>query len=965
MDVYIVVGAVLFLSGLFLGYLVCTRQRRIPLPEPLSSPMHRQAILLASLKDALIGVNKDYVITDWNQGAENLYGYRADEAIGKPMGELLQTETLDAFSDFEQALNSDNVYRGSASRISKAGKKLYVESTVSRLTDENGRTVGYVGIDRDITERKHAEHQLRESEERFRALIEDGQDMISIVGADGVIRYTAPSSKRILGYEPKDLIGKQCFDLVHPEDQTAAQSILRQAADAIEGTCVATEMRIKHSDGSWRCLEIVMKNAFDRPGIRGIITNVYDVTAHKRKEEALGDAVEKLRALIQSAPLAIVALDLDGNVTLWNPAAERLFGWKDVEITGRSNPIVPDDKQGESLTANNRVLNSEFFEQAEVTRQRRDGSLVDVSLSTALLWDADGRIAGTIAMMADITAQKQVHRKLLQQNEYLAALHETSVALNHPLSYDDLLEAIITRAGDLLNTPDGYLYMVDPLTNELVMRVGVGFYRNYLGYRVGYGKGLSGRVLESGQARAIDCYAEWPGRLPDADFDRLHSLVGIPLKSGEAIIGVLGLARFKQDWSFTAEEMALLEQFAELASIILNNANLYSSAQKELAERKHAEEELLRLNAELEQHVQRRTAELQQRQAELRAVLDAMGEGVMYSEGFHIRYINQAMAELTGYRVEELIGQPNAIFRSDRAAEEEAKRFNEPFAEPGVTWRGESRWRRKDGSDFDAALTVRLMEKIPVPPGGAVTVVRDITAEKQLQTQKAEFIANASHELRTPLTNFKTRLYLIRRQPERLDEHLIVLERVTERMASLVEDLLDVSRFERGVIPLFREDVVLQPLISEVTQTQQPEAERKHLSLTTDFPTAPLHVFADPNRLTQVIVNLIINAINYTPPKGYVRIRLFAENEWAVIQVQDTGIGIRSENLHRVFEPFFRANEGTARGTGLGLSISREIVHLHGGTLTVESAPGKGSTFSVRLPLSTTIPEQGSITSMS
>lgn len=1348
--------------------------------EQIAVQLQRQSIILESIPDPIIAVDNDYRITDWNKGAEQLYGYTAQEAIGKLMGDLLNSHDPEVTRQFEAAFKTGSVYQGHAIRTSKSGRIIHVAALVSRLEDQNGVPVGYIGVDRDITERKqseeakrqsdelfkqmfasnplpmcvydrntlayldvntamvdkygysreefltmritqirpqedvprlmrsasietpsathmgewrhrlkngriidveiirtqmdynghpaallvvpditervHSERILRESEERFRALIENIADVICIVDTIGTIQYVSPSIKRIIDYDPAEVIGMNGFDLLHPDeietvqqaltfaiesaeerhvtfriqhrngswremeltgtsalDQPGIQGIVLNARDiternaaeralreseerfraliedgqeivaivdvngiityvgpsvtdilgytpeeligrdsldlsspinvqAIEATFMKTiqdgigryaELQVKHKDGSWRTIEAIGKPAFDKPTINGLVINAHDVTVRKLVEEALREAGEKLQAIIQSAPLALVALDLDGNVTLWNPAAERIFGWKEAEVLGQPNPIVPEEDLEEFDATGESPYQAEFFEQLEVVRRRRDGVLVDVSLSTALVRDAEGRISGTITMMADITLQKRAQRKMVQQNEYLAALnettlalvnrldadslleaillragallgaqhgymyslepdgqtmavrvvvgyekemfvrhrihpgedfsgliwetgqplildnyavwpsrspdpefdhenglmgvplrsanqvvgvlclaqasgrpmfttdelaifnqfaelasvawdnarlytaaqqelaerkraeqkllhqneyltalHETAVALTNRLSLDELLQTILMRAGTLLNTPDAFLYLVDTGESVLSLRVGVGFYRNYVGFRVNYGEGLSGRVWASGQTHSIDDYPNWSGRLANTDFEQLESMIGIPLKLKDKVLGVIGLARTQKGWPFSAEELALLDQFAELASVALDNARLYTAAQQELAERKRAEEQLRQLNSELEQRVQRRTAELQQGQAQLRAVLDAMGDGVIYSEQFRIRYTNQAMAELTGYRVEELIGQPNLIFKSSHATEEESLRFVQNFAAPNVTWRGEQCWRRKDGSEFDAALTVRLLDHTDSQQGGAVTVIRDITAEKQLQAQKTEFIANASHELRTPLTNFKTRLYLMRRQPDRTEEHMAVLERVTERMVRLVEDLLDVSRFERGVIPLDRQDVILQELVAEVAQTQQPEATHKCLSLTTDLPTKPMHIFGDPNRLTQVIVNLIVNAINYTLENGFVRVYLYEENGQAILQVQDTGIGIRPENLMRVFEPFFRANEGTARGTGLGLSISLEIVNLHGGSLTVESTPGKGSTFVMRLPLS-------------
>jgi signal transduction histidine kinase len=232
---------------------------------------------------------------------------------------------------------------------------------------------------------------------------------------------------------------------------------------------------------------------------------------------------------------------------------------------------------------------------------------------------------------------------------------------------------------------------------------------------------------------------------------------------------------------------------------------------------------------------------------------------------------------------------------------------------------------------------------------GAVTVIRDISQEKRLEAQKARFIATASHELRTPLANIKTRLYLMRRQPDKADSHLEVVEYVTDRMRELVEDLLDVSRFEHGIISLVHRPVVLQDLAEYVVQIQRSEADEKSIDVRVIGPGEPVVVSGDASRLTQVITNLITNAINYTPVGGRVEVRVEAISEKAAaLHVEDTGIGIPAEMLPHIFKPFFRASDFHG-GTGLGLSIAREIVELHQGRIEVVSTEGKGTCFSVYL----------------
>jgi len=374
----------------------------------------------------------------------------------------------------------------------------------------------------------------------------------------------------------------------------------------------------------------------------------------------------------------------------------------------------------------------------------------------------------------------------------------------------------------------------------------------------------------------------------------------------------------------------------------------------DITERKRAERELRQLNTHLEQRIQSRTAALQREQRFLSAILESMGEGVIYSQDAVIRYANRAFGQLTGYTVEELVGKPLTFLKSLTVSSDPIQLMTQVIDPASPPLRTEIDLCRSDGSDFKAALTIAAVNR-DAHTTGAVTIVRDVTEERQLQEQRTRFIANASHELRTPLTIIKMRLYILSKQPEEMATHVAVLERNVDHMSNLVEDLLDMSRFERGKLTLQREDVVLQNLLGDAIQWHNPLAARKVIALIADLPPAPVHIYADPKRLMQAVNNLIANAINYTADGGRVTVRLFTEargeHTYALVLVQDTGSGIAPEHLPRIFDPFYRANEGTTQGTGLGLSITREIVHLHGGTITVDSQLAVGSLFCIKLPI--------------
>ncbi|MBN1200262.1 MAG: PAS domain S-box protein [Anaerolineae bacterium] len=414
--------------------------------------------------------------------------------------------------------------------------------------------------------------------------------------------------------------------------------------------------------------------------------------------------------------------------------------------------------------------------------------------------------------------------------------------------------------------------------------------------------------------------------------------------------------------------LAVYRRQSRLLGILLGVA-VFASGGLFYLTRQHALEQLVeerthelqKLNDELEKRVIKRTAQLDQERAQLQAILDATGDGLVYYENKQVKFVNRALAAMLGYTSEELIGQASTVREKIASSPEEYERVvtsvREGFTQPTShrVQRNEAQLQRKDGSIFDAGITSAQVCNQAGDWIGTVDVIRDISQQKALQSQKDRFISHASHELRTPLSNLKTRLYLLRHQPDKRNDHIQVIEKVTNDMITLVEALLDVSRFELGKIELSRLDIILQDVLRDVLQVQTPEAEQWQIRLIDDLAEEPIHVHADYRRLAQAITNLVVNAVDYSADGSEIRIRLFTapgenNDSQAVIQVQDDGPGIAPELLSQVFEPFFQASEGRTQSTGLGLPIAREIIERHGGQITVENTPGHGCTFTVSLP---------------
>lgn len=785
----------------------------------LRALIRRELTLLESLPDAIIILDTRMRIRTWNPAAEAIYKFTAAEALGQDVTQLLIELPGTMYPERPTLrLSKGQTWQGRFACLDKHGKKLIISATTNILRNRRGQAIGYIAIDRNVTEQTHLEAQF--------------MHQATLLGA------------------------------------------------------------------------------------------VQDV---------------------------VIALDRRFIITEWNHVAERLYGYAPEQAVGQvMTQLLRTEQIGEAGEGFSGRLRENGAWQGRLAHYTQAGERVIVSSAISLLFDPKGLPAGYLMIDRDITRQVGIERALEKQNIYLDTLNKTALALIDRLDLDALLETIMERAGSMVDTADACIYLWDQALGEMRVRVGIGYCRRYIGRRALPGEGLSGKVWQSNQTINVRDYPSWQGRAPDTAGDPLHAIMGLPLRSAGRVAGVLCLHYMQPDKYFDESDEFVLARFAELASIALDNAFLFEASQLELRERARVEQRLTELNADLERRVAERTEQLRNQQNQLTAILDAMGEGVIYSENNQIRYINRAMAQMTGYPVEALINQPRDLLMQTRSLKHRSSVGAVRVIVKGQTLRGTTLVQRHDKSEFEAALT---LTQLSPDAQNDVLIVRDITEEVQLEGQKAQFIANASHELRTPLTNLKTRLYLINRQPERTTDHLNVIERVTNRMAQLVDDLLDVTRFEQGEIRMMYKTVCLQLLIEEVIELEQPEAQRKQITLETALPSDPVMIEGDPDRLMQVLVNLLINGINYTREGGLVRVTLRQIDHRAIIEVSDNGIGINPEHLARIFQPFFRASEGAGRGTGLGLSISREIIQLHGGQISVTSESGKGSLFSLWLPV--------------
>ncbi len=413
----------------------------------------------------------------------------------------------------------------------------------------------------------------------------------------------------------------------------------------------------------------------------------------------------------------------------------------------------------------------------------------------------------------------------------------------------------------------------------------------------------------------------------------LRQMVALPLVVEGKLLGVIFVFR-PHSTRFTPDDEAILGVFADYAAIAVYNANLYEAVNTER----------LRLNA----------------------LLEVSADGIMIlGPDLRVERFNAAFASLTGWPSEEAQGHPydEVVVWARRTSPQTLRRLVEagwPPDHPSLYVEGDL--RRRNGSLVSVGITYAPLLTRKGSLLNVIAVARDISHFREADKLKETFISIVSHELKTPVAIIRGYAETLQRpqaqrDPALVEEMLSAIVEETDRLARLVDDLLDASRLQAGGLPLKEiGEVDLAAIARRVVERYRGQT-RKHtlrLELPDNFPL----IRGDARRLEQVLDNLVSNAIKYSPRGGEIVVRGEVRPAEVVIAVQDEGVGIPLEEQDNIFQRFYRVEGPETRavaGTGLGLYLTRAIVQAHGGRIWVKSAPGKGSTFYVALPRQTEI----------
>jgi PAS domain S-box-containing protein len=774
--------------------------------------------LTLHLQQTALGViewDREFRATEWNPAAEAIFGYGRGEALGRSAVELiLPPEIVDEINAvWNNLLRQTGGTHNVNENVTRDGRRILCEWFNTPLADGTGRVMGVMSLVQDITERSRSEDTAR----LLSAIVENSDDAIIGKTLDGIITNWNRGAEAVYGYRSDEVIGKPITVLVPVERKFEESRILERLR---RGEHIAHFETIrKRKDGTLINLSQTTSPIKDSEGrIIGVSTIARDITERKRAEEELNRAGAYNRSLIEASLDPLVTIDAGGRITDVNAATEKVTGFPREKLLGTdfSDYFTEPEKARDGYR---QVFREGTVRDYALELRCRDGQVTPVLYNASVYRDETGAAVGVFAAARDITERKRAEEELKRAGVYNRSLIEAS------------LDPLVTIDAD------GKITDVNAATEKVT-----GFSREELS-----GTDFSDYFTEPEKARAGYRQVFREGTVRDYALE-------LRRRDGQ-VTPVLYNASVYRD-----ETGAVVGVFA---------------AARDITERKRAEEEIRKLNEELEKRVRERTDDLQKKSSELEESQRAL----------------MNIVEDLNLKTEEL-----------------------------------------------AKAAAKL---------------------KDLDRLKSMFIASMSHELRTPLNSvigFSSILLSEWLGPVNAEqkENLATILRSGKHLLNLINDVIDVSKIEAGKVDSRPEEFDLHDLVSEAAGLVRVSARDKGLTLSLDLRHQPMRT--DRRRLLQCLLNLLSNALKFTD-KGGITVRAGvsgAAPELVELSVEDTGIGVREEDLAKLFQPFVRLappGQTAAAGTGLGLYLTEKLVReILKGDILCTSTFGKGTKFTVRIP---------------
>ena len=858
------------------------------------------AAIIHSSADAIISKTLEGIITSWNEAAERMFGYTADEIIGQSVTKLIPDDRLDEepkiLAQLKQGLHIEHF---ETKRITKYKDILDISLTISPIKNSKGKIIGVSKIARDITDQKRLDETLRASEERLRMASESAR-----LGTWEFHPFTkkliwSDECKKIYGLPyDKEPTNELVVEHTYPDDREFVQTEVEKVMTYGNDNNLQLQYRIiREPDKQIRWLQVHGKVHFDdkkRP--ERFIGNMRDITEDKNAEQFIKDSEERLRMAVQSTKLGTWEyLPLTGLLT-WSDECRKIYDVPaDMKVDFKffSDHIHPEDvgfAQTEIQKAMKPEGNGNYDIQYRILRYsdkqprwiRAQGKVFFNSLKQP------ERFIGTVL---DITEDKQQELELKNSVELF-----TTMADNVPV--------MIWMSGD------------DKFTDF--------FNKTWLEF--------TGRTSEQ------ESNEGWLENVHPDDVQMCIDNYNKSFNEKRGFYTEYRLRRHDGKYRWIADNSVPRYD-------VHGEFNGFISACTDIDEQQKFREKIM------------------ESELRLKTISNASPVGLWMTDvNAQNTFVNDTWMQWTGGSLEKQLGSGWMSYVEEEDRDKAYNKFLEALATKS-NYRTEFRIKRADGE-----LRWYLTEGSPYYAingdfAGYAGSVTDITEIKKLEERKDDFIKMASHELKTPITSIKGYVQLLMTIYDELNEEKLKASRPTvkaslntiakqvSKLTRLISELLDLSRIESGKLELRKSEFNLTTLVEETVQDIRQTTSRHAIIIYNDFEG---NIYGDKDRIAQVLINLLTNAVKYSPDADSIEVFVEEKNKKAVIRVIDHGIGIDKRDYQKIFERFYRVegkSEQTYPGFGIGLFIAAEIIQRHNGSISVESIKEKGSVFTVILPV--------------
>ncbi len=863
-------------------------------------------------------------VTFCNDALLALTGYRRDEVVGRNWFDAFvpepERETIKA--RYARNVRSGQLLTHFENEIvTRSGERRLISWSNTVLRDPDGRPVGANSLGEDVTERRRTEAALRQSEERFRALIEKSYGAVCLLDIDGTVRYVSPSVERIAGRAPAELVGHNAFEWSHPDDLAAVREPFDRFR-AEPGATITYRHRFRHTDGSWRWVEVTLTNLLRDPAVAAVVCNFHDVTERVRADEALRESEERYRRLFEESPIGIYRSTPDGRILLANPVTVRLSGCSSFEDLATRNLERDGSCAGYDRAQFKRRLEAEGEVRGiETTWTGRDGRVAYVRENARAVRGPGGEVLYYEGTLEDVTDRKRAEEAVLRAEERYRAFIANSTEGIWRMEFDPPIDAslpadeqteLIYRHGRLAECNDAFARM--------------------------YGYERADELV----GRGVDAM------LPPSD-ERCAEYLRAVVRAGYRVTDAESV-EYDRDGN--------RKYFANSMAGVVEGGKLLRAwgTQRDVTDRKRAEEAL------------------REREELLRAIIDHIPCGVFWKDrdSVYLGCNHRVARDFGSDSPDQLVGRTDRSICPDPAEAEFYMACDRRVMEAGEPMLGiEEVQTRPDGSK-----AVLLTSKVPLRDAagavvGVLGVYQDVTDRKLLeeqyrQAQKMEAVGRLAGGVAHDFNNLLTVIngfsqLLLASLPERHEARSAVEEigKAGERAANLTRQLLAFSRKQM----LQPRVLDLNALVADMAR-MLPRLLGEDVELRTTLAPDLPRIKADPGQVEQVVMNLVVNSRDAMPRGGKLTIETadavldegYCRNHpglrpgrYVLLAVSDTGSGMDPATLARVFEPFFTTKE-QGKGTGLGLATVYGIVQQTNGHVAAYSEVGIGTTFKVYLP---------------